>query len=99
LNLSPLSSESETDNNDETADKFLLLVDQVTLDQPSHLNIKDIGVILERLSTKIVDVERLEREIEGQTHNWTIKAAIRDDHSFCQTRIFVKIILNWTWSS
>ena len=46
---------------------------QVTMEQPSHLTIKDIGVILERLSAKIVDVERLERDTEGATHNWTIK--------------------------
>ena len=43
------------------------------MEQPSHLTIKDIGVILERLSAKIVDVERLERDTEGATHNWTIK--------------------------
>ena len=43
------------------------------MEQPSHLTIKDIGVILERLSAKIVDVERLEREVEGATFNWTIK--------------------------
>ena len=46
---------------------------QVTMEQPSHLTIKDIGVILERLSAKIVDVERLERDVEGATYNWTIK--------------------------
>ena len=43
------------------------------MEQPSHLTIKDIGVILERLSAKIVDVERLERDVEGATYNWTIK--------------------------
>ncbi len=36
-------------------------------------------MILERLNAKIVDVERLERDIEGETHNWTIKAAIRGE--------------------
>ena len=76
------SSESETDNNDdvETARKFLLLVDQLSLDQSHHLTIKDIGIILERLSGKIVDVERLDREVEGSDcHNWTIRATIRGE--------------------
>ncbi len=50
------------------------------MDTQKHLSIKDIGIILERLSAKIVDVERLEREIEGtDTRNWTIKAAIRGE--------------------
>ena len=59
-----------------------MLVDQLSLDQHHHLSIKDIGIILDRLSSKIVDVERLEREIErsdGDTHNWTIKATIRGE--------------------
>ena len=49
--------------------KFLLLVDQLSMDQHPHrhLSIKDIGIILDRLSSKIVDVERLEREIERPT--------------------------------
>ena len=57
-------------------------MDQLSLDQHHHLSIKDIGIILDRLSSKIVDVERLEREIErsdGDTHNWTIKATIRGE--------------------
>ena len=65
-----------TDNNDETGttDKFLLLVDQLSLEQPQHLSIKDIGIILDRLSSKIIDVAILDREIEAtDTHNWTIK--------------------------
>lgn len=76
------SSESETENNDdlELTDKFLLLIDQLSVDQPAHLSIKDIGVILERLNTKIVDVDKLERDKEGpDTHNWTIKATIRGE--------------------
>ena len=59
---------------------FAFQVDQLSVDQQPHLSIKDIGVILERLSAKIVDVERLEREREGgDTHNWTIKATIRGE--------------------
>ena len=55
-------------------------VDQLSMEQPHHLNIKDIGIILERLSTKIIDVERLDRSQEGgDTHNWTLKATIRGD--------------------
>ena len=76
------SSESETENNDdlETARKFLLLVDQLSLEQSTHLSIKDIGIILERLSGKIVDVERLEREVESSDcYNWTIRATIRGE--------------------
>ena len=76
------SSESETDNNDETGttSKFLLLVDQLSLEQPQHLSIKDIGIILDRLSSKIIDVAILERQIEAtDTHNWTIKATIRGE--------------------
>lgn len=49
------SSESETENNHSvleeekvTTQKFLLLIDQLSLDQKRHLSIKDIGVILER---------------------------------------------------
>ncbi|CAL8096239.1 unnamed protein product [Orchesella dallaii] len=81
------SSESETENNHSvmeedttTTQKFLLLIDQLSLDQKRHLTIKDIGVILERLSSKIVDVERLDRESEAEDcFNWTIKATIRGD--------------------
>jgi hypothetical protein len=79
------SSESETENTlmeDEaiTTEKFLLLIDQLSVDQKRHLTIKDIGIILERLSSKIVDVERLDRESESEEcYNWTIKATIRGD--------------------
>ncbi|NP_001136343.1 DNA fragmentation factor-related protein 2 isoform X2 [Nasonia vitripennis] len=79
------SSESETENTiieDEvvTTEKFLLLIDQLTVDQKHHLSIKDIGIILERLSSKILDVERLDRENESdECYNWTIKALIRGD--------------------
>ena len=61
-----------------TSTKFLLLVDQLSVDQKRHLSIKDIGIILDRLSSKILDVERLEREREdSDIYNWTIKATIR----------------------
>ncbi|RXG72451.1 hypothetical protein Avbf_00193 [Armadillidium vulgare] len=80
------SSESETENttNDEegqTCEKFLLLIDQPSVEHKTkrHLSIKDIGVILDRLSSKIIDVERLDREIEDECFNWTIKAVIRGD--------------------
>ncbi|XP_011502470.1 PREDICTED: uncharacterized protein LOC105365895 isoform X2 [Ceratosolen solmsi marchali] len=79
------SSESETENTimeDEivTSEKFLLLIDQLTVEQKNHLSIKDIGIILERLSSKILDVERLDRENESEDcYNWTIKAIIRGD--------------------
>ncbi|KAK7067062.1 hypothetical protein SK128_022422 [Halocaridina rubra] len=79
------SSESETENttNDEeahTTEKFLLLTDQLSVDTKKHLSIKDIGVILDRLSSKIIDVEKLDREAEEEDcFNWTIKATIRGD--------------------
>ena len=60
--------------------KHLLLVDQLSADQKHHLSIKDIGIILERLSSKILDVEKLEREKEDdEVYNWTIKATIRGE--------------------
>lgn len=79
------SSESENENTvieeeQITTEKFLLLIDQLSVEQKKHLTIKDIGVILERLSSKIVDVERLDRESESEDcYNWTIKATIRGD--------------------
>ena len=63
-----------------TSSKFLLLVDQLSVDQKHHLSIKDIGIILDRLSSKIVDVEKLSRDKEdSDIYNWTIKATIRGD--------------------
>lgn len=79
------SSESETENtivedDKVTTEKFLLLIDQLSVDQKKHLSIKDIGIILERLNSKILDVERLDRESESDDcYNWTIKATIRGD--------------------
>ena len=78
------SSESETENttNDEegqTTQKFLLLIDQPSVDMKKHLSIKDIGIILDRLSSKIIDVQRLDREAEDDCFHWTIKATIRGD--------------------
>lgn len=63
-----------------TSEKFLLLIDQLTGKQDKHLSVKDIGIILERLNSKIVDVERLDRDYEAtDCYNWTIKATIRGD--------------------
>ena len=63
-----------------TSSKFLLLVDQLSVDQKHHLSIKDIGIILDRLNSKIVDVEKLSRDKEeSDIYNWTIKATIRGD--------------------
>ncbi|XP_037076338.1 uncharacterized protein LOC119097399 [Pollicipes pollicipes] len=77
------SSESEGDNtaNEEgVTEKLLLLVDQLSVERMRYLSIKDIGIILERLSSKILDVERMEREKDGDDcHNWTLKATIRGD--------------------
>lgn len=80
------SSESEGDGAEgeegesATSNKFLLLVDQLSVDQKHHLTIKDIGIILDRLSSKILDIEKLDREKEdSDIYNWTIKATIRGD--------------------
>ena len=55
-------------------------MDQLSVDQKHHLSIKDIGIILDRLSSKIVDVEKLDREKEdSDIYNWTIKATIRGE--------------------
>jgi len=63
-----------------TTEKLLMLTDQLTADQRKHLTILDLGVILERLRAKIIDVERLEREREGPgCFRWMIKATIRGD--------------------
>ena len=56
----------------------MLFADQLSAEQPHHLSIKDIGIILDRLNSKIIDVVMLERQIEDtHTRNWTIKATIR----------------------
>ncbi|CAN7987425.1 unnamed protein product [Ixodes pacificus] len=77
-------SESDTDNTaceeEQLSERYLLLVDQLSLEQDRHLTVRDIGVILERLSSRIVDVDRLERERESaDVHNWTIKATLRGE--------------------
>ncbi|XP_054165415.1 uncharacterized protein LOC128962985 [Oppia nitens] len=75
-------SESETTEreDEQVCERYLLLVDQLSMEHKKHLNIKDIGVILERLSSKIIDIDKLEREKESQdTHNWVIKATIRGE--------------------
>ena len=83
-----ISSESEVepesttvdDDSGITSEKLLMLTDQLTADQRKHLTILDLGVILERLRAKIIDVERLEREPEGPTcFRWMIKATIRGE--------------------
>lgn len=79
------SSESElepeagaADEGGVTTEKTLLLTDQLTAEQRRHLTILDLGVILDRLKAKIVDVERLEREREGPScYRWLIRATIR----------------------
>ncbi|XP_022254676.1 uncharacterized protein LOC106470363 [Limulus polyphemus] len=77
-------SESDTENTtneeEQLSEHYLLLTDQLSLEQNRHLNIRDIGVILDRLSSKIVEVQKLEREKESaEIHNWTIKATIRGE--------------------
>ncbi|XP_046644075.1 uncharacterized protein LOC124329109 isoform X2 [Daphnia pulicaria] len=66
--------------NSVTTEKLLLLTDQLCNDKHKHLTIFDLGVILERLKTKIIDVHRLEREREDlRCFRWTINATIRGE--------------------
>jgi len=78
------------------------------MEQPQHLSIKDIGIILERLNSKIIDVERLDRAAEGSdTHNWTLKATIRGDvmrelvslkaQGFCYRRLELSFHIRCLW--
>lgn len=75
-------SETETTERDEQyCERYLLLMDQLSANQKRHLSVKDIGIILERLKSKIVDIDKLERDKENLTagHNWIIKATIRGE--------------------
>ncbi|RWS28107.1 uncharacterized protein B4U80_02344 [Leptotrombidium deliense] len=75
-------SETETTEKEEEqlCEKYLLLVDQLSVNQDNHLTLKDIGIILERLNSKIIDVDKLEREKESvDCHNWIIKATVRGE--------------------
>ncbi|XP_076253529.1 DNA fragmentation factor-related protein 2 isoform X2 [Rhynchophorus ferrugineus] len=99
------SSESETENTvmeDEavTSEKFLLLIDQLSVDQKRHLSIKDIGIILERLSSKILDVERLDRESESDDcYNWTIKQAGHANDAHLRGNLWLKCQTNLIFPS
>lgn len=63
-----------------TSEKLLLLTDQLSNDKHKHLTILDLGVILERLKAKIIDVHRLEREREDpHCFRWNINATIRGE--------------------
>ena len=84
LDGTPSSDESETETtereDEQLCERYLLLVDQLTANQKKHLSIKDIGIILERLRSKIVDIDKLERDKENfGCHNWLIKATIRGE--------------------
>ncbi|XP_022235298.1 uncharacterized protein LOC111083232, partial [Limulus polyphemus] len=73
-------TENATNEDEQLSEHYLLLTDQLSLDQNKHLDIKDIGVILNHLNSKIVEVQKLEREKESaEVHNWTIKATIRGE--------------------
>ncbi|XP_018495901.1 uncharacterized protein LOC108864532 [Galendromus occidentalis] len=74
------NNESESQDDDEILNRYLLLVDDLAggSRDMDHLTVKDIGAILDLLSSRVVDVDKLEREKEtSDIHNWTIKATIR----------------------
>lgn len=78
------SSESETEtterDDEQYCERYLLLVDQLSANHKKHLSIKDIGIILERLKSKIIDIDKLERDKENvDCYNWFIKAIIKGD--------------------
>lgn len=80
----PSSEESETEtterDDEQLCERYLLLIDQLSITQKRHLSIKDIGIILERLRSKIVDIDKLERDKENVgCYNWLIKATIRGE--------------------
>jgi len=77
-------SDSDTENTDreeeQLYERYLLLSDTLCVGHEKHLTIKDIGNILERLSCKIVDVDKLEREREStDRYNWIIRGLIRGE--------------------
>lgn len=101
-------SETETTEreDEQLRERYLLLVDsQISSGRGGgqhasqnhrnnqHLSVKDIGIILERLRSKIVDVDRLEREKDeesvttstgsgtatGPSYNWLLRATIRGE--------------------
>lgn len=77
------SSESEGDNtlNEEVkVEKTLQLVDQLSVERNKYLTIKDIGIILERLNSKIIDVQSMERRKESNDCRcWILRATIRGE--------------------
>ncbi|XP_050528352.1 uncharacterized protein LOC126898399 isoform X2 [Daktulosphaira vitifoliae] len=82
------------------AEKYLLLVDRPCttshgdITVPPRLTVKDVGLILERLRSKIPDVRSVEREVEPGDqdecnddrdtccYNWTIRATVRGRGGF-----------------
>lgn len=77
-------SETETterdDDDEQFCERYLMLVDQLSANHKKHLSIKDIGIILERLKSKIIDIDKLERDKESiDCYNWLIKAIIKGD--------------------
>lgn len=74
--------EDATDENETPIERHLLLVDQIDsiqLPDIAHLTVKEIGQILDKLSSKIIEVDKLEREKDGLTHNWLIRAMVRGE--------------------
>ncbi|KAF7493220.1 hypothetical protein SSS_08723 [Sarcoptes scabiei] len=86
------SDDTETtacNDDEQLCERYLLLVDRLSTTVSSkiqgkmrskHLSIKDIGIILERLKSKIIDVDKLERDRESyDCYHWLIKGLIRGE--------------------
>ena len=88
VTTSSSSEDSETENQSTLERKSIKVLQLTTTDQTSQpsssskqkpfsrLSIKDIGIILERLSNKILDVEYLSREHCNDLIIWNIKATV-----------------------
>lgn len=74
------TTERDDDDDEQFCERYLMLVDQLSANHKKHLSIKDIGIILERLKSKIIDIDKLERDKENiDCYNWLIKAIIKGD--------------------
>ncbi|CAG0889428.1 unnamed protein product [Cyprideis torosa] len=79
--LDSSESEGETTTREEgLTEKYLLLADQVSSEHRSHLTVRDLGVILDRLNSRIAEVSELKRDKHSEDyHSWRIRALVRGE--------------------